>query len=295
MHEKRIGIPSFLYLITKEIVRNILLLIKRRVVKRAIRNMDLTRLEYEEGAWQSVLTKKPWEAYESLEDYVCEKGNNKNITCLINGVVARMKVCEYYTFRRDNLVSLLSCYAGGADEIVEVGCGYGLNLFSLRTVTTPFRCIAGMDISQTALEVAKNITAHFGLNEIKFFPLDLLDDKDANLEQVKGKVVFTYYCLEQLGNYMNKALDNLIRARPKRVIHIEPTREVLNPASLLDLNSIIYSLAMDYPSNLVYCLNSRQQAGMLNICKMEKLIYAPTIRHYPALIVWEPVDDHTTG
>jgi hypothetical protein len=37
-------------LVAKDFVRNILLLIKRRLIKRAIRSVMLTRHEYDEGA-----------------------------------------------------------------------------------------------------------------------------------------------------------------------------------------------------------------------------------------------------
>ncbi len=87
---------------------------------------------------------------------------------------------------------------------------------------------------------------------------------------------------------MGLVIDAILEARPKRVVHIEPTREVLNPCRLLDLNCIVYSLAMDYPDNLLTSLRQREQKGTLRIISRERLWYAPTLRHTSVLIVWEP-------
>lgn len=58
-------------------------------------------------------------------------------------------------------------------------------------------------------------------------------------------------------------IDAILKAHPKRVIHIEPMGEVLNLFRLLDLNYIVYSLAIDYPDNLLTNLQQREQSGTL--------------------------------
>ena len=92
--------------------------------------------------------------------------------------------------------------------------------------------------------------------------------------------------LEQLHRYMNKVVDNIIRAKPRRVIHIEPTREILG-WNLIDFNERIYSYAMDYPCTLISELVRQKEKGRIEIITKKKLGHTSNQRHYPALIVWE--------
>jgi SAM-dependent methyltransferase len=285
-----IGVGKYLYLalVAKDFFRNILLYVKRRLIKRAIRSVTLTRHEYDEGAWQSIFAERAWESFDSLEDYVCAKNDSRKIVCLIDGKISKVTAGEYYRFRRDNLATLLSGWVDAQQELIELGCGYGINLFSLIGTAAQPKYMVGMDVSEKGLTAGGQIAGYFNIDNVEFLNIDLLDVNHKNMAIINGKTVFTYYCLEQLGNYMDQVLDNLIKAKPKRVIHIEPTREILDPSILLDLNSIIYSHSMDYPSTLIAGLKAREEVQELKILKIEKRVFAPTLRHYPAFIVWEP-------
>lgn len=129
---------------------------------------------------------------------------------------------------------------------MELGCGCGTNLFSLWSVPTTFRRLQGLDMSFATLQAAREIAAHFRVPDVDFQHIDLLDHAHPAFRALEGKTVFTYHCLEQLRHSMGLVIDVILKACPKRVVHIEPTREVLNPFCLLDLNCIVYSLAMDY-------------------------------------------------
>ncbi len=103
--------PRFLLL--KEIVRNSLLLLKRRLFTQLKRDQLVTRKEYDEGVWRRILLEKPWKRYECLEDYLCDRGNRSLLTCLIDGQVRHIAQEDYYRIRRDNVVAQLTRFAGG--------------------------------------------------------------------------------------------------------------------------------------------------------------------------------------
>jgi hypothetical protein len=121
-----------------------------------------------------------------------------------------------------------------------------------------------------------------------FFSSLLKEDDNAHA-LLRGNTVFTYYCLEQLHRELSVIIENILRARPAVVIHIEPTREILRYSSLLDINSMVYSRAMDYPANLLSTLRSYADKGRIAIDSVMRLGYAPALRNYPALVVWRPI------
>jgi len=50
----------------------------------------------------------------------------------------------------------------------------------------------------------------------------------------------------------------------------------------------LYILRQDYQNSLLTTLRARERAGALRILAEERLYYAPSIRHDPTLICWEP-------
>ncbi|MCP9451756.1 MAG: hypothetical protein NNA23_03625 [Nitrospira sp.] len=134
----------------------------------------------------------------------------------------------------------------------------GTNLFSLRSVPAIFRRLLGIGgVVHSTPNRARNCGAfpnpRCGLRHI-----DLFDEAYPAFHALEWKPVFAYHCLEQLWYYMGVVIDAILEARSRRVIHIEPARELLNPFRLLDLNCIVYSLPVDYPDNLLTNLQQRE-------------------------------------
>jgi hypothetical protein len=87
---------------------------------------------------------------------------------------------------------------------------------------------------------------------------------------------------------MPQVIDNIVRAAPRRVIHVEPCVETLRLWRPKDLVNYLYILRQDYQNSLLTTLRDRERAGALRIVAEERLYYAPSIRHDPTLICWEP-------
>jgi hypothetical protein len=116
--------------------------------------------------------------------------------------------------------------------------------------------------------------------------MDLLGDPGAEL---RGKTVFTYYCLEQLKRSIAQVIENIRRAGIRRAIHIEPTTELLDLRRPLDLANYLYIARSDYLDNLLRTLRDFEHRGHLRILAQRRLYYAPTYRHDGTLVVWEPL------
>ncbi|MBI2608202.1 MAG: methyltransferase domain-containing protein [Deltaproteobacteria bacterium] len=247
------------------------------------RSSKLPSIEYDGQNWKQYLLQAKWKRFKSLHELLLEE-NDHIQTSIIEKEIVRVRTKEYYRYRMHALQSFFRKYGNGFDEVYEIGSGAGFNLFTLYE-SKQFKKLHGLEISENGIEASKQTAHYFKLDNVYFSKIDLRQENDPSFKLITNKLVFSYYCLEQLKKDLSIVIDNIIKARPSRVIHIEP---VPLKNSLLELNSYFYSLARDYSRNLTKELEKKQQQGLINILNMEKCYYAPTIRHFPTIIVWEP-------
>ena len=96
------------------------------------------------------------------------------------------------------------------------------------------------------------------------------------------------YWSEQIPYDVHKVVDNIIAARPKRVINIEPTTELLNFSSPRDLVSYLYIRSVDDQTQLFSTLDDYERQGRVRILARERMPFAPTIHNDGFLYCWEP-------
>jgi SAM-dependent methyltransferase len=258
----------------------------KRALRPVRRDAPRVRREYDAGTWKDVLDRKDWRRAADLESYVIPEDPSP-LVAKIDGRLVRVRADDYYRFRTRRLQDLLREQAGDAEELVELGCGTGGNLFALSLRPT-WRRLVGMDVSPNGIAAAREIAAHFRVEGLEFDVLDLTRPDDPALPKLGGRVVFTYYCLEQLKRQVREVIENLLRAKVRRVVHIEPTRELLDRGSPLDWITALYIARNDYLDNLLATLRDFETRGRLRILRSERLGYAPTPRNDPVLVRWEP-------
>ena len=266
----------------RDLVRSALRLFLRRVRTRA--RVDT---EYDSGHWRRVLEGQSWRESPDLRSFLA--GNDERaMIAKVDGRVVQIAAKEYYRWRVSALLAALSEHVDD-DHLVELGCGFGYNLFSL-ALTDRWRSLAGFDISANGLQAGRAIAAHFGLAErIHFFPLDLTDAAHPAFTRITNRTVFTFCCIEQIPSSVSVVVQNILRARPRRVIHIEPTTELLNPWRPMDLLNYAYVKSVDYQTRLFSTLADLNTRGHIRIVRQQRLPWAPTIHNDTFLVVWEPV------
>ena len=123
----------------------------------------------------------------------------------------------------DEFFSQISPFISKNDEIVELGCGNGRALFALRNYGITNK-MSGYEISSNSVNFAQKLDKKFGTN-IDFGVSDYTKELQMNLE---GKTIFTYMSLEQVKYGLNDAITNIIRAKPKQIIHFEAIHQLIN-------------------------------------------------------------------
>lgn len=258
----------------------------RWALKPARRDAKRVSQDYDAGLWASLLANKAWLRHDSLDAYLFDRGEHE-IVANLGGRLMRLSSRDYYFYRTEKLRDALRTHAPSGEEIVELGCGYGQNIFLLRLLDRWPR-FEGFDIAQSGIAAAREIAEKFGVTNVAFDILDLTDASHPNYSHVKDKVVYTYYCLEQLPQHTEVVLQNIRAMRARRIIHMEPTTELLNILYPMDLVSYLYVRSMDYQRTIVGVLRKMESARQARIIDIRRMRFAPTLRNDPVLLVWEP-------
>jgi SAM-dependent methyltransferase len=263
----------------------------RSVARMALRRRrDEKRVaeEYDRGLWERLLSTRRWECAHDAIEFLVGADDGLRL-CKIAGCAVRMPERDYYRFRIHALVRLMETWGGGVDTLVELGCGSGYNLLALATAAR-WRTLLGFDISFNAISAARQIAAHFGLSGLRFDVMDITEPGHPAFHAVSGRTVFTYFCLEQVPHAVPGVIDNLLMARPRRVIHIEPAAEFLDLSRPADWSNYLYVKSVDYQRCLRATLRARAREGRVQILEERRLEWAPTLHNDGSIMVWEPAE-----
>ena len=183
---------------------------------------------------------------------------------------------------------LIARHAGEATSLLELGSGYGANLFSL-SLDPHWSKLRGFDIAPNGIEAGRQIASHFKLDDrVSFDRIDLTDAGDPHFSELAGGTVFTYFCIEQIPYAVEAVIENIIRARPARVINIEPGVDMLKLSRPRDFTSRVYIRSMDYQTRLFKLLDTLDAQGRIRVLARERMAFAPTLHNDGLLYAWEP-------
>ncbi|MBR0757031.1 class I SAM-dependent methyltransferase [Bradyrhizobium jicamae] len=262
--------------------------LRRMAVKNVRRTHDIVNDEYNVGEWGKALAARGWMQAPSLEQFLIGENETPRLA-KVDGEIVRISTRDYYRYRIGALSELIARHAGTADELVELGSGLGQNLFML-SFDQRWKRLRGFDIAPNGIEAGRQIANRFGLGDrISFDQLDLTNGDDPHFRELAGATVFTYFCIEQIPYAVEAVVENIMRARPARVIHIEPAVDMLKLSQPRDFASRVYIKSMDYQTRLFKLLDSLDNSGRIRILARERMQYAPSLHNDGLLYVWEPV------
>jgi hypothetical protein len=259
----------------------------RLILRRIERTQDKVNSEYNLLHWQKILSNKSWNQAKDLTDFLAPPDLNERLRKVDNQIL-RINGQKYYQYRIGALGDLIGRHCGDAKGIVELGTGYGYNLFSLH-LSHPDWTLKGFDISPNGITAGREIADRFDLsNKVSLDRIDLTDALDPNFAAIKDEVVLTYFCIEQIPYEVRKVIENIIAAKPKRVINVEPTTELLDLRIPRDFVSLMYIRSVDYQTQLFSTLDEFERQGRIRIIARERMPFAPSINNDGFLYCWEP-------
>lgn len=251
-----------------------------RLCLRRIRTPTVSHAEYE-ARWRRILDDAEWKRCGTLEDFLFNTKRDPHLA-LVDSALVHTSSTEYRRFRHRKVFDTLARFVPPESELVELGSGMGGNLFGLAHHQAPWK-LTGLELSPAGILCGQSIAATYGL-PIRFEQIDLLDSGNLAWQRIRGRYVFTYYCLEQLPHHTEAVLANILKAGPRMVIHIEPAYELLKPWKPLDAVTWLYIRSRDYQRSLLSTL----RAMPVTIREASLLRYASSAQHFPMVVVWAP-------
>lgn len=263
--------------------------LRRLAFKNVRRTHDVVDSEYNSGSWDRVLNQRGWLDGRSLEEFLIGQSAAPRLA-KVNNRIVRITTRDYYRYRIGALSELMAGHAGGATSLLELGAGYGANLFSL-SLDPRWRKLRGFDIAPNGIEAGRQIASYFKLDDrVSFDRIDLTDAGDPHFSELAGGTVFTYFCIEQIPYAVEAVIENIIRARPARVINIEPGVDMLKLSEPRDFASRVYIRSMDYQTRLFKLLDALDAQGRIRVVARERMAFAPTLHNDGLLYAWEPLE-----
>lgn len=269
---------------TMDVARSLL----RLAFKNVRRTDSVVDSEYNSGVWDKLLSERAWLRGQTLEEFLI--GDNvATRLAKVDDRLVRISTRDYYRYRIRALSGLMARHAGGVSSLLELGAGSGYNLFSL-SLDPRWVGLRGLDIAPNGIEAGRQIASHYNLTDhVSFDRIDLTDASDPHFKELEGATVFTHFCIEQIPYAVEEVIENIIRARPARVINIEPAMDMLKLSDPRDLAARVYLKSMDYQTRLFKLLDELDQSGRIRILARERMGYAPTLHNDGLLYTWELV------
>ena len=172
-----------------------------------------------------------------------------------------------------------------ADTVVEIGCGYGINLWELNK-NFPDKTYIGGEYSQNAIDLAGMLYADH--SNINVEHCNFYDDAYNILEKCPADskvVLFTRHAIEQLPSAekviqtLSKYFDRLIA-----VVHMEPVIENCKE-TLFDLMRKRYAEINDYNRDLLSLVQNNK--GM-EVIRNDYDVYGVSPFNPTTVLVWKP-------
>jgi|APSaa5957512535_1039671.scaffolds.fasta_scaffold01075_3 hypothetical protein len=263
----------------------ILIKLKRKKSQKKIRTKNEVIKEYN-SYWGKIYETKFWKEAKDFEAFNFQR--NIPGSGLPKYVLMRGKLCEmseYNFFKYQAIICLeqLKKFTQSNDVVVEVGCGWGINLFNLVALNFKNK-LEGYDLTDGGIKIAREINKQFNCN-ITLGMIDLTTDFSSI--DLTGKTVFTHYTMEQMKYDTAKVIENLIKSKPKQVLHFEPIME-LHTSGLRDRLCKMYIKSNDYQDNLLTTLKSFEKEGKLEILDIRRLGYGAKLYYETSFIHWIP-------
>jgi SAM-dependent methyltransferase len=192
---------------------------------------------------------------------------------------------------RDNIANFIVDYideTGPYDAIVELGCGYGRNLFDIYYGGGPQDCrYYGGELTESGVAVAQEIAALDPAMKANFFAFDYLDPV-LDIASAERVLVFTVHSIEQVCQ-IDAKLFEVIAAAAGRVdcVHFEPfgfQLAELGPASREHRSQAIEN---SWNLNFAAALQEAQQKHGVRISCLVTESFLPADPHNPtSLAIW---------
>lgn len=248
------------------------------------------------GKNDSTIWQKGWgEVYDHVKNQ-----ENFNITSLKPQYVNKHNIIridgEYATSISQDLMfnydlilrkAIFYKYLSGAKKIVEFGCGTGTTQMILVELFKKYNTkLHATDWSQPALKIIDLISQKldYPISSSLFNMLDLNGwDK---LEIDHDTAILTVHAMEQLGDGYDNLIKNILAAKPKFCLHLEPMDEMYNADYFPDYLALNYHKKRNYLNGFYTKLKELEKSGKIKIDHCQRLQFGDRYHETYNILQW---------
>jgi hypothetical protein len=199
------------------------------------------------------------------------------------------------------------CCSADTKRIIELGSGWGTNLFYLWLGGAPRAAdYVAMEYTEAGREVTQLLAGTESGLSMTVRPFDYHHPDLSEFRSGDKTVVFTSYSIEQITTLSDSLFDELL-AIPglDRVVHVEPVSwqlldqspigplmgglsHIVPPRLSLELDVRRRSRSTAYNKDLVGRLHGLERAGRIRLERIEKNYVGPNLLNPGTAIVWRP-------
>lgn len=188
---------------------------------------------------------------------------DREIACSFGDEIYRVTLGEALRKARELILETMAAKIAQADTVVELGCGYGIQLWYLRQAF-PGKMFVGGEYAKNAIHLAGKLYEDFSNIDVREF--NFYDDNYDGLfnDRIKGRtVVYTSHAIGQLPTAAH-VFDTLEKHAEKIscVFHFEPVMD-RRDGSLLGLMRKRYAEINDYNRDFLELLDCRPNTRIL--------------------------------
>ncbi|MFC1579349.1 hypothetical protein ACFL4N_00380 [Thermodesulfobacteriota bacterium] len=186
------------------------------------------------------------------------------------------------------LFNVLTPYLTDKDTLVELGCGWGRNLFYALDRKLCRKAVGG-EYTEEGRKLGELISRQFEL-PFEILPFDYYKPDHVFMRQLRGAVVFSHNSIEQISTMPEETILSIIENKPKVVIHFEPIFEYRNQDTVLHCLWKRFTEINDYNRNLLTVLEKLEKKGMLKIILEDVHAFGLNAFNPGSFIVWQPTN-----
>ncbi|TRZ51187.1 hypothetical protein D4R99_04740 [bacterium] len=192
---------------------------------------------------------------------------------------------KYIKMACDTILS----YINKKETIVEFGSGYGAIALSLakKVRSKKIHIIAG-EYTESGRSIIKTL-AKKGNFDVVVGECDINSDSITEMAIPKNSVIYTSSTAYIIPFLPESFVKNILRFKPKIVIHIEPIYEHTNNGDLYSLLRKRYIEINEYNRNLLTLLKKAEEMGLIQIERNDPIIFGDNPLFCYSIIAWRPV------
>ena len=200
----------------------------------------------------------------------------------IESITERFELVFYGIFRD----WLFRTFLSDAKHLYEFGSGSAFNAAAYAQLYPEVE-ITALDWAPAAVRIANLLKERLGM-KVSGRTFDFFAP-DYGFDLAPQGCVLTACALEQTGSRFKAFLDYLLSKTPLRVVHVEPTIELYEPASEHDQLAIRYHTQRKYLTGLLPYLRALENEGKIGIKFQKRLGFGSRFHECFSVTVWEPV------